>query len=323
MKISIIIPVYNAEDFIFECYNSIKNQTYKDLEVIFINDCSTDSSYSKLIDLQELYRNIKIINNKINKGAAFSRNEGIKIAKGEYIYFMDVDDIITPNCIELLANTVIQYNNPDIICSNFISEEYKYNNTKETKYLHNNDEIRKSYFNHEIYEMPWNKLINTNYVITNSLFFEDIYHEDTPWSFAIALTANSMVLLPHKTYNYRTFESSKMSIRKDIKKIIHDQYISFQSMYNLARKTLNNKSAFLYLTYICNSHLFLIIRTKEIPQYLKEYAYKTQREQTSFCNVCNSIFSIYTPFGIKIVLLYRFLPFAIGLKYLEVLAKRI
>ena len=217
MKISIIIPVYNAQQFLFECFHSIQNQTYKNLEVIFINDCSTDNTYKELINLKELHQNIKIINNKINKGAGFSRNEGIKIAQGKYIHFMDVDDIITYNCIELLVNTAKYYNNPDIICADFISEEYKYNKTKDTKFLKNNDEIRKAYFNHELYEMPWNKLINKNYIISNSLYFEDIYHEDTPWSFAIALTANSMVLLPHKTYNYRTFESSKMSIRKDIK----------------------------------------------------------------------------------------------------------
>ena len=104
-------------------------------------------------------------------------------------------------------------------------------------------------------------------------------------------------------------ESSKMSIRKDIKKIISDQYESFKSMYNAASEAEDNENAILYLTYICNSHMFSIIRTKKIPTYLKKHAYSIQKKYTSCMDAFNGIKSAYIPKGIKIILLYRFLPF--------------
>ena len=322
MKVSIIVPVFNAQDFLTECYNSIINQTYKNIEVIFINDCSSDNSYSILSNLSLISPfPCKIINNNKNQGAAKSRNKGIQMSEGDYIFFMDVDDTITPDCIYLLTESANQFNNPDVICANFHSKDYTYKATNIIKYLSNNRDIRHTYFNHECYDMPWNKLIRRDYLLKNALFFENIYHEDTPWSFKLALTAQSMVLLPQNTYNYRVQESSKMSIRKDIKKIISDQYESFKSMYNAASEAEDNENAILYLTYICNSHMFSIIRTKKIPTYLKKHAYSIQKKYTSCMDAFNGIKSAYIPKGIKIILLYRFLPFKLGYLWLSFLAR--
>ena len=96
--VSIIIPVYNAAKFINDTVNSILNQTYKNFEAIFIDDCSNDNS----VELIEKYKDnrIKIIRNKVNLGAAISRNNGIQQAEGRYICFLDADDFWKPNKIE-------------------------------------------------------------------------------------------------------------------------------------------------------------------------------------------------------------------------------
>lgn len=90
--VSIIIPVYNAASYLEETINSIQNQTYSNWEAIFIDDCSSDNSYSLIKKYQKEDKRIKLIKNKTNSGAAISRNNGISKAKGDYLCFLDADD---------------------------------------------------------------------------------------------------------------------------------------------------------------------------------------------------------------------------------------
>lgn len=90
--VSIIIPVYNASHFLEETINSIQEQTYSNWEAIFIDDCSSDNSYSLIKKYQKEDKRIKLIKNKTNSGAAISRNNGISKAKGDYLCFLDADD---------------------------------------------------------------------------------------------------------------------------------------------------------------------------------------------------------------------------------------
>jgi hypothetical protein len=102
-KVSIIIPVYNVEKYLEECLNSALNQTYEDKEIIAINDGSTDGSTAIL---QRYSNKIKIISKK-NGGASSARNEGIKIASGEWIKWIDADDVLHPNAVaELMAEAI-------------------------------------------------------------------------------------------------------------------------------------------------------------------------------------------------------------------------
>ncbi len=99
--ISIIIPFFNSEKFIYNCINSINKQTFKKkIEVIFINDCSKDNSLKILEKYQKKY--FKIFSLKKNLGPAAARNVGIQKAKGEYIFFLDIDDLISKNTLSVL-----------------------------------------------------------------------------------------------------------------------------------------------------------------------------------------------------------------------------
>ena len=104
-KVSIIIPVYNAYTVIDKCIQSIINQTYKNIEIILINDGSKDKSIEKLNYYEKKYKNIKIINKK-NEGVSKTRNLGIKKATGKYIMFIDNDDYIDNTYVETLLNEI-------------------------------------------------------------------------------------------------------------------------------------------------------------------------------------------------------------------------
>ena len=103
--ISIIIPCYNIENYIEKCIESLENQTYKNIEIIAVDDCSKDGTIVKLKELQERYSNLQVYQNDKNRGAAYSRNFAMKKAKGEYIGFVDSDDYITNDYYEKLMET--------------------------------------------------------------------------------------------------------------------------------------------------------------------------------------------------------------------------
>lgn len=108
--VSIIIPVYNASRFLEETINSIQEQTYSNLEAIFIDDCSSDNSYDIIKQYQKNDKRIKVIKNKINNGVAISRNNGIDYAKGEYLCFLDADDKWHPKKLEKQINFMQELN---------------------------------------------------------------------------------------------------------------------------------------------------------------------------------------------------------------------
>lgn len=115
MLVSIIIPVYNVELFLEKCLDSVKNQTYKDIEVIIVNDGSTDSSPEIINRYVAENANFKGFTIE-NSGQGGARNFGIEKASGEYIAFLDSDDYIAPNCIERLAETAKNENSDIVVC---------------------------------------------------------------------------------------------------------------------------------------------------------------------------------------------------------------
>ena len=104
-KVSIIIPVYNVEGYLIKCIQSIVKQTYSNIEIILINDGSTDESGSICKKMEEIYYNIKVINQN-NKGVSAARNAGLKESVGDYIMFVDPDDWCEPNMVERMVDSI-------------------------------------------------------------------------------------------------------------------------------------------------------------------------------------------------------------------------
>lgn len=168
MKVSIIITVYNSESYLRRCLNSLINQTYKNIDVIVINDGSTDQSEKIINEYVKKDNRVRIINQK-NQGCAVARLNGIKIAKGKYCMFVDSDDWIEENTIEELVKK-IELTNAEIIKFRFICEPSKkiqesYMDYKET--LFNSEEKKKIYY----ILMTTTKLNNlANQIVKTDLF---------------------------------------------------------------------------------------------------------------------------------------------------------
>ena len=159
--VSIIIPIYNAEEYIEECIKSIITQTYKNIEIILINDGSRDNSINICKEYLKKDKRIIIIN-QLNKGVSTARNSGITIAKGEYITFIDADDTIEKEHINHLVNTIKKTKTDLSICG--IQRTYKKeknistNILTETIILDKKNTYKEMLLNQDISGYVWNKL---------------------------------------------------------------------------------------------------------------------------------------------------------------------
>lgn len=173
-KVSIIIPVYNVEKYIRQCLESVINQTYKNIEIIVINDGTKDGSM-KIVEEYLEDKRIKIIN-KNNGGLSSARNKGIEEATGEYIYFLDSDDWIEKDTIEVLVKNS---KDVDIIGANFFYFDEITKIKEKNKDI--SDDIEKGEYslNHCTEIMVWNKLYKYSFLKEKNLtFIEGIIHED-------------------------------------------------------------------------------------------------------------------------------------------------
>ncbi len=133
MKISIIIPIYGVEAYIEKCADSLLSQSYRDIEYIFVNDCTKDNSMEVLNGVinsrySDRANDIIIINKQENQGLPQARCSGVKVATGEYIMHCDSDDWLEPDAVTILVNHIIENNRPDMVCfSNYeVSQDSKH-----------------------------------------------------------------------------------------------------------------------------------------------------------------------------------------------------
>ena len=182
LKISVIIPFYNVEEYLDKCLNSVRSQTFKDIEIICVDDCSTDNSYkiAKLHAIDD--HRIKIIRHRKNLGLGGARNTGIHCAKGEYIASVDSDDYILPNMLEVLWKEA-ENSRFDIVCCGFEKVDLSANVLAKSSFA---DEVIVNTNNSinifsKINPAFWNKLWRRSLFVENDIFFpEHCYFEDMP-----------------------------------------------------------------------------------------------------------------------------------------------
>lgn len=211
MKISIIVPVYNVELYIKECFESIAGQTYKgEIECIFVDDCGKDNSVAVLEKLITDYHGaikFSIVHHEDNKGLSGARNTGIRHAQGEYLYFIDSDDSITSDCIEKLATLAEKYPHVDIVQGSTKSklDWFQLANKRFPEFSDNFKWIRRTMLlRYSIPMTAWNKLVRKDMVVKNGLYFEEgLIHEDEVWNFMLAKYVHSIAFCCDITYIYR------------------------------------------------------------------------------------------------------------------------
>ncbi|WP_157159381.1 glycosyltransferase family 2 protein [Brachyspira pilosicoli] len=229
IRVSVIVPIYNVEDYLRECLDSIINQTLKDIEILCIDDCGTDNSINILEEYSKKDDRIKIISHKENKGLGPARNTGIKESKGEYISFIDSDDYVSMDYLENLYNTAKKYNTDvvntinikknldnklylyDININNYISIFQKFFKKNHFEGI-SNANIKDERENTKYYPfiVAWNKLYRRTFLLDNDLFFMDIKKgsEDEDFYQRLLLNSPSISYNHNSIYYYRVRTSS-------------------------------------------------------------------------------------------------------------------
>jgi glycosyltransferase involved in cell wall biosynthesis len=226
IKVSVIIPVYNVENYIKECVESVINQTLKEIEIIIVNDGTKDNSIKKIEKYLSDSRVILI--NKENGGVSSARNAGLKIARGEYISFIDSDDFIELTMLEDLYN---ESKGMDIVLSNFAridnlgnikieKNNFKNLEIKEGSYFYN---IELGYVVNRIYNHEFLKKVNVK-------FREKMLLEDLLFSLKIFSKAKKVKYLDKVHYYYRIDINSSavntLTRNKELMNKTFDQLIS-------------------------------------------------------------------------------------------------
>ena len=231
--VSIIIPIYNVEKYLEKCIKSIINQTYRNLEIILINDGSTDES----ANICEKYKNqdnrIVFINKK-NGGAASAKNEGLKVAKGDYITFVDSDDFIELDMIEYMVNTIKKYNS-DIVQCNFTNlykntEKFKQDKIIEQKIT--SKDFLELFLTKWDSSLFWNKLFKRE-VIENIFFKEGRCIDDEFFTYKCVINSKNIVTSNKIVYNYRMRKSGVMKSESSQKQILKDRIDYLYERYEL------------------------------------------------------------------------------------------
>lgn len=220
MKISVIIPVFNVEQYIVQCLQSVAGQSWTggEIECIIVDDCGTDSSMEKVDGFLSSYEgsiDFKVIRHEKNRGLSAARNTGVEISNGDYLFFVDSDDVLGPECLALLFDKVSECPGVELVQGKrvkLIPMKCLHDNNVLDKidYLGDNASIRKHSF--ELPFTAWNKLISTAYYRDNKLSFrEDVIHEDELWSYYLYETLSRVAFVHETTYIHRIRPDSIMT----------------------------------------------------------------------------------------------------------------
>ncbi|WP_455145936.1 glycosyltransferase family 2 protein [Brachyspira pilosicoli] len=219
IKLSIVIPIYNVEKYLEDCLNSVINQTLKEIEIICVDDCSTDNSFTILEEFAKKDDRIKVLKHDINRGLGPARNTGIKASQGEYVGFIDSDDYVSKDYFENLYNTAKKYNSDITNTLNILTDtesvikKYDYNiinylSRKESRninlYVEGKSDIsiidEKENTKEYPFVVAWNKIYKREFLINNELYFMEIKSGSEDEDFYQRILLNE----PSTSYNHKS-----------------------------------------------------------------------------------------------------------------------
>ena len=280
-KVSVIIPIYNVELYLRECLDSVVNQTLKDIEILCVDDCSSDNSLAILKEYALQDDRIVVVKQDKNQGAGVARNRAIDIAKGDYIMFLDGDDFYELNACEVAYNQVSRHDN-DIAFFNI--NNYDNETGKKTKASYRLKSMCKYSANESFYlydlKEPFitgaeavYKIYNREFLIKNNIKFSgDRFAEDVPFYFGVIASAGKVSVNDVGLYNYRKFDNSSCTTCARL---------SWKYIFNAREKSLEiiNKSEHakdylpLVLPYFINSIMYWYDRWSKIKGFQKKEYY--------------------------------------------------
>lgn len=303
MKLSIIIPVYNVEIYLNQCLLSVCNQDIdsNDYEVIIVNDGSPDRSDLIINDYKNRYPNIKVIN-QVNQGLSIARNNGLDIASGEYIWFVDSDDWIAANSLSKILKQIQEFH-PDIVKIRAIDVfSDGRNKIRHPKYEESRIVSGIEYGINNMGNTPVQfSICKRSFLKVHKLkFFPYIYHEDNEFTPKLFWYAESIAFIDAPIYNYRHNPNSitkivnpkrafdLIKVCQSLSKFIVDENIeakdssyymtiqnficlSFNNALYLIKKTSNENQAEFEKLYLHNLNLMMYFRNSNVLKYNTEY----------------------------------------------------
>lgn len=241
-KLSVIVPVYNTSKHLYRCINSLLSQTLDDIEIILIDDCSTDNSFDIISNYQKIYpERIIVKQNSENNGPGYTRNIGLSVASGEYIGFIDSDDYIEPNMFKKMYETAVN-NNDDIVET---SMDLRYlglnvsflSRSCPSKKERFNIQDNKEYFT-SIRPSCCNKIYHRN-LLSNERFPENLKWEDFPFSLGVLSKSGIIEKLDDTSYHYRV--NILGTTCTDLRKVNERMLDIFDCSDNLETRLINNE----------------------------------------------------------------------------------
>lgn len=297
--ISLIIPVYNTSKYLRECLDSVINQSYKNLEIIIINDGSTDNSLDIINEYKEKDGRIKVLDIP-NSGGGNARNKGLDIATGDYIGFVDSDDSIELKMYEIMMKEIIKNNVEMSICDYSLSSTFDINKPIKETIMDNHTLMKELLKDETITSHFWRKLYPAKVFKTNRFNNRKVVH-DMSLDHILLKEINSAVYFDAPLYIYRQTNPTNLSNTNALKlesslnraKVMIDR-IEFTKKYypdltnilvnkaamfimsSYAKLTLiykDNKEDKKYLEDYLNANLDLFLKDKDTPKYYKVVLY--------------------------------------------------
>ncbi len=272
-KVSVILPVYNTEKYLKDCLDTIVNQTLKEIEIICVDDGSTDNSLNILKEYASKDKRITLITQE-NLFAGVARNVGINLAKGEYLSFLDSDDFFELDMLEGMYNQGLKNNVDIVICKftkyNELSKKFQKPegincNFKKENPIFSPNEKTDNLFN-IAFTVAWNKIFKRNLILDNKIFFQSlITRNDTYFSCVAMVHANNIQLLDKSYYYYRyNRQNSLVNTSDKYPLTFYDsytelyKYLKSNNLFDTYKKAFINK-----VVGSCIAELNLVHKEKE------------------------------------------------------------
>ena len=219
--VSVIIPVYNTEEYLYECLDCLINQTLEDIEIICVEDKSGDNSLEILKEYSKKDDRIILMQNSSNQGQSISRNKGLAIAKGEYVTFLDSDDMVDEDAYEQLYKFAQDYGH-DLVVFNavrFNDEGVEWPCILHSKAGYDKKYSKTNVFEHKtlVYDTSMSKFIKKDLIDDMGFeFLENTLYEDLLFSMEVLCASECLGILPDVNYHWRVRTSNKFSVTQAV-----------------------------------------------------------------------------------------------------------
>ncbi|MFJ3643578.1 CDP-glycerol glycerophosphotransferase family protein [Streptomyces sp. NPDC090108] len=231
-RFSVIVPCFKVQGFLRECLDSVLSQSFGDLEVIAVDDCSPDGCGAILDEYAGRDPRVRVLHLPKNVGLGRARNAGMPLATGDYLFFLDSDDTLTPGALEAMADRLAESADPDVLVFDY-ARTYWWGGTRRNVLAHVLSEataagVFTAAGRPEILDLlmvVWNKVYRRDFVAGHGFTFPPGYYEDTPWTFPVMLSAGRIAAMDRICLNYRQRRQGNILSTTSRKHFdIHDQY---------------------------------------------------------------------------------------------------